>query len=551
MTPESKTTETVADSAEHQMVEQSPTEHSGAGVRPASQSLDSAQARVFRNVWFNFVGYAVTMLVALFISPLLVHKLGDVAYGVLALVQQLIGYTVLLDFGIRIAVTRYLAQHHAKDEIDTINHTMSTACVVAAIPATIIVLGGTFAAYFFPKVFSVPPQLVFTSRMAVVFMAIAAATAGPGSLFTACITAVSRYDLLSIRNIACVVFRGLLLWILLSLGKGLLTVAIVTLLVAVLGLSMEIWFAYSQLPTLRIGLQFFQWGTLHTLMRFSSYAFLTTIAVRLVYWSDNIVVGAILGTAAVTYYSIGGALIQYLRDAMSTVTMVFSPIASQMDALARRDSLQRLLVSGSKIGSLVAVPGVIVFVLAGPAFLSLWMGPDYGTKSGPILILLSGTILVLPLASIYSHVLYAMNRHAVGGVVAMAEAAANVGLSVWFARRMGIEGVALGTLIPAVLFQGVVMPLYTARVVGIRTVTFYTKGLLGPFLAAPPAVAVLCVARFYGWLQSWTHWCLCVLLSVLLYFVFVWLFVLFREEKDFLVKSIRSSGLLPESWLRR
>jgi O-antigen/teichoic acid export membrane protein len=497
------------------------------------------------NIWFNFGGYAVTLGVTFFISPLMVHHLGNTAYGVWALVQQFVGYSLLLDFGIRIAVTRFLAQYHARSDRDAIDRLLSTASLIALVPAGLIVLGGGVTAYFFPHWFSIPEYLVRPSQLSLFLVALAMAVSGPGSLFTACVAAVSRYDLLTFRNSVFVVLRGVLLWIFLSLGYGLLAVATINLAATLVGLLMDVWFARSQLPGLRVRLSMFDWSTLRKLLHFSFFAFLISIAVRLVYWSDNVVVGAVLGPVAVALYAVGGTMVQFARDAMDNLTRVYAPMSAQMDALGMKGALQRLYVSGARLGSLAIMPGTVSFLLTGPVFLTLWMGPEFGRKSGPVMIILSATLFLLPLAGIYSHVLYATNRHHVNGFVALSEAFSNLGLSIWLVHRLGIVGVAWGTLIPATITQGIIMPIYAARILGVSPRELYDRAILRPLLAALPSSAFLWFVTKSGWLSHWGPFLLANGVSLVLYALVVWRFVLEREEKAIVIDSLHKTGLAP------
>jgi len=48
--------------------------------------------RIIRNVLSNWAGYSITTVVAFFISPFVVHTLGNMGYGIWVLVGSLTGY---------------------------------------------------------------------------------------------------------------------------------------------------------------------------------------------------------------------------------------------------------------------------------------------------------------------------------------------------------------------------------------------------------------------------------------------------------------------------
>src|SRR5712691_9476533 len=80
-----------------------------------------------RSVALNWIALVVSIGVAFFLSPFVVHRLGNVAYGVWTLVNSMIAYMGLLDLGLRGAVTRFVSKYHANGE-----HLESSRAVSAA-----------------------------------------------------------------------------------------------------------------------------------------------------------------------------------------------------------------------------------------------------------------------------------------------------------------------------------------------------------------------------------------------------------------------------------
>src|SRR2546425_12295303 len=69
-----------------------------------------------RSVALNWIALVISIGVAFFLSPFVVHRLGNVAYGLWTLVISMTAYMGLLDLGLRGAVTRFVSKHHALRE---------------------------------------------------------------------------------------------------------------------------------------------------------------------------------------------------------------------------------------------------------------------------------------------------------------------------------------------------------------------------------------------------------------------------------------------------
>jgi O-antigen/teichoic acid export membrane protein len=510
-----------------------------ASVPEPPNALESAKARIPRNVLCNLCAYGVNLVVGLIIAPLVVHGLGTSAYGVWALIGDMIGYSTLLDLGIRIAVSRYISWHHARGQTREINSILTTGLAFAFVSATILLAGGVVLAMNLTHFFAIPPDLVHSARIAVLLVAAGVAISFPGSLFTGCVTAVSRYDLLSIRNSAWVVCRAVLLWIVLRHGGGIVAVASASLVVACFGYLLDLIFARRILRNLSLGRQYFDLGTLKILVHFSIYAFILSISWRLLFMTDTLVVGFVLGPAVVTFYAVVTGLTTVLRDSLGTVATLYSPLASQMDALGQRKSLQRLFLVGSRVGFAYVVTGVVALVILGPHFLGLWMGPAFILRSGPILRLLAIEVSFYALSFTCGQVLYGMNKHRVNAWVSLSNAAVNFTLSTILIRHWGPVGVAWGTVIPAFVVEVLVLPLYTARLVRVSPVRFYVSSVLKPIAAAAPYALWLWFALSHAMVGGYISLAVVAAAGVALYAAMLWIIGLGNEEKELLSRWLR------------
>src|SRR5689334_7759573 len=86
----------------------------------------SAGRTVF-NVLTNWGAVLLGMSISFVLSPFLVHHLGDARYGLWGVIGSIIGYLGLLDFGIRVGVTRFVARHDATGDREAATRLVSTA----------------------------------------------------------------------------------------------------------------------------------------------------------------------------------------------------------------------------------------------------------------------------------------------------------------------------------------------------------------------------------------------------------------------------------------
>ena len=68
-----------------------------------------SKSRIYaRNLGANWIGYGANLAVMFFMSPFVVHSLGNARYGVWTLLTSLTGYLGLVDIGVRGGTGRYI-----------------------------------------------------------------------------------------------------------------------------------------------------------------------------------------------------------------------------------------------------------------------------------------------------------------------------------------------------------------------------------------------------------------------------------------------------------
>jgi len=144
------------------------------------------------------------------------------------------------------------------------------------------------------------------------------------------------------------------------------------------------------------------------------------------------------------------------------------------------------------------MPILVTLLTRGNSFIGVWMGPQYSRTSGTVLAILAAALLFsLPNAAA-SSIALGIEKHKTVGKWAIGEAAVNLSLSVELARKFGIYGVAIGTLVPSLVVNVAFWPRYVTKLVKINYRQVFVS-VWGPlFLSAVPfAVASYLVDVFF------------------------------------------------------
>src|ERR1700674_1012738 len=125
---------------------------------------DFGRPGTIRNVFSNWGSIAVAMAINVFLSPYVVHHLGNAVYGVWTVILSLTGYLGLLDLGVRGAVTRYVAKFHAERDHRRAGEVASSAMVIFGTVGLIALLASAVLAGFVIARLHIPPQYLMAAR---------------------------------------------------------------------------------------------------------------------------------------------------------------------------------------------------------------------------------------------------------------------------------------------------------------------------------------------------------------------------------------------------
>ena len=440
---------------------------------------------------------AAGMAVGFFLSPFLVHRLGNVAYGVWVLAMSSVSYFGLLDLGLRNSVTMFVAKGHTTGDHEGASEVLSAALWVRIqIAALVMVLSGVLVVAF-PIIFKVTPAMAADARVVVFLMGLSFAIYMSIGVFGGILSALNRYDLYTLVVLTQLALRVIGVVTVLRTGHGIVAVAWCELFAATVSNVLFVYVARRIYPELRISLKKPNWEVLQRIWSYSVYVFLLMVAVQLVYQTDNLVVGAFVSAAAVTFYSIGNSLCGYTRGLVGVMTATFTPAASTYDAAGDTSSLRALYYNGTRATMAVSLPILITLIFRGDNFIGVWMGPQYSRTSGIVLAILA-TALVFSLQNTpATSMAFGIEKHKTIAMWAIGEAIANLTLSIVLARKIGIYGVAIGTLVPSLAVNLLLWPRYVCHLVGIHYREVFLK-VWGPvFLSAVPFASVSCLVNAF------------------------------------------------------
>jgi O-antigen/teichoic acid export membrane protein len=221
------------------------------------------------------------------------------------------------------------------------------------------------------------------------------------------------------------------------------------------------------------------------------------VAVQVIINTDNLVIGATLSVGIVTFYAIGGSLIAYSGQVVSSMSTTFTPLASNLEASSRFEDLQKLLMKGTQATLAISLPISLTLLLRGKTFIGLWMGPQYAEISGTVLQILVIAQVSSVATNTAGSIMMATGKHKPVALWTVGEAVLNFGLSIILVKTVGIYGVAWGTSVSNALLTVLFWPRYVRKVLGVPERKYIVEGWMKVIACSIPFGIVVAVADHY------------------------------------------------------
>src|SRR6201997_2754950 len=457
---------------------------------------------IFKNVGSSWFSLGVSILVGVFLSPFILHRLGDTAFGIWVLIFSVTGYYGLFDLGIRSSVIRYVSTYTATDDVAGLARLINTSLATYTAIGSLAMAVTMVCTLYVDRLFRIPSDFLVTARWLFLIVGVSVAVGFPTGVFGGILEGLQRFYWVNVTNLVSTLLRAALIVVALTRGYGLITVALITVILPIIG-SIVRAIIVLHLLKIRFGWKYVDRGALREIANYSAITFILMIAYKLRFKTDEIVIGTFLSVTAITYFSIGDRLLDYASEVVSSLAQIFVPMSGQSDARGDTEQLRKILIAGNRACALIIFPITAVLIILGKSVIEAWVGARTVAASYPVLVVLAIPMTCALSQAASTRILYGMAKHRSMAWVTLMESIANLILSIMLIRPFGIVGDAAGTAIALFCTSLYFMPRHLCRLLGIRIRTFLREAYSLPILLVMPFIAALLLMR--RWFVAHTY----------------------------------------------
>lgn len=456
--------------------------------------LTNLKVQALRNIGSNWFGLAVSIVVGFFLSPFILHRLGDDAFGLWVLIFSITGYYGLFDLGIRSSIIKYVAKYAATRDYDSLTRLINSSLFAYSCLSGVLLLITVLGSWWVDSIFRVSPAFLGTARWLFLIVGTSLALSLPLTVFGGVLQGLQSFHWLNLIQVASNLLRALFIVVALNRGRGLITIALITVVLPLLASGVYI-LVLRRLIAFALGRHYIDRGSLRLLINYGAVTLMIIVAERLRFQSDAMVIGIFLSSSAITYFSIGSKLVDYANNVVDSMADTFMPMSSHFDAKGDASRMHQLFVAGNRACAMVILPICATLIILGKSIIEAWVGPKYVSSSYIVLVLLIVPRTVFRCQGASTRILFGMARHKPLAIALLIEGVANLVLSIVLVRRFGIVGDAVGTAIPLLCTSLFFLPYYLCQLLEIRISEFVRQAYTLPLALCAPLVGALLLMR--------------------------------------------------------
>ncbi|MFM8574264.1 MAG: lipopolysaccharide biosynthesis protein [Pirellula sp.] len=471
----------------------------------------SVAATLVRNVVSSWMGFGVQVLITLLLTPCIIEGVGLEAYGIWLFLGSAVGYYGLVDMGLRAGITQCVTRQVASGDIEGLRRQLATYNPVMSILGCLVVLISLGVWQVLPHVIEVSQDQLKFLGVTVIVQSIGIGIGIAMVPYAAVLVGLERYDLSEGSAILSRIISALLIYIGIRLGGGLVALSIAYALGNLFDSFLRFTLATKLLPGIRGIAWVIDRKDILGLIRNTYLNTIVQLSRQVIYFSSSIIVGVLFTASAIPAYSIAASFVEYATKLLMVSTRVLFPTMVAIDEKGTKTQLLELYKLSSRLATGFSLAIFIIGAVWIEPFLRLWLGSISGAdeiiQNAPIIFAILGASTIA-VAMQRSGAQLLLAKDAVGSLakLMLMEALATLSLSFGFGYLWGLKGVAIGTLVPSVLFSWLFYIPKHANILRSKYSMLLGAMLFRPILFGFALFCLLILLKNFNWdLSDWFH----------------------------------------------
>lgn len=441
---------------------------------------DKIIKNTFYYILFQFFGFIFPLI----LTPFIISYIGEVQFGIYALVLGFIGMFNLFDLSISSSFIVFISRYNVKKDFENLNKYFNTGLFFYFLFSVVIAIIGFIFSKPLLSLLNIPKELFETSVKVFNIGLIVFLITSSFTIFSSVLISLQKMYITSMAGILIGLTNLIVTIIILKAGYGLTGLMWVQVMIAVAGAAVNIFYAMKFLPELKVGFRHFGKEPVREMTKFGAQMQISKLATFASEKYDEFLLAYFSILNNVTYFNLANRISRAGRLIPFQILPQIAPAASELAAKGEREKLNELFSDATKYLTLVSVPVFIFIFVFSDLIITTWVGPGYELSSNILRIMCVGQLINMTFSAPGNSIIPNTGIPKYQMAEGLLNLCINIVLSFLLIKFFGIYGAAIGNTVSIIISSTYIL---------IVSAAFFNRNKLRFFSASyiKPAVAGL------------------------------------------------------------
>lgn len=490
-----------------------------------------AKSEVKWGALLSYVLIALNSIYGLIIMPFVLGAIGESEYGVYKTIGAMTATISVMELGLGGTMQKYIAQYRAQKE-EKKAYNFSAMCIIQAVVMAVVMAVVGFGLFFtlnpvYGNTFTAH-ELYRAKQIYVVLISYVILHIFENVLF-GIISGYNRFIFTNSAKLTTLVAKIIIYIIILPIFKNSLAIVLTMLALEFVIIAAECIYIKFVLKH-RVKLYSWDKAVFKETFVYTLLLFVQSIIIQFNGNVDNMVIGSVIGTAAVTVYSFAIQIFNMYEQCATSVSSVILPsVTNVIFGGAKPKDLENMVVKYGRVQWAILGAALGGFICLGQDFFKLWLGNGFEDCYYLALILMIPVTFPLIVNTCLA-ILKAKNLLAFRTVSLAYSVVLNIILTVIGTRIWGYYAAAIGTAVSTIVGSVLSLNIYYYVKLKMNMFRVYFRIMHKIILCiAVPTVVCILINPFFG--VSWFAFLAKAAVFVGIYGILMLVFGLNKNEK--------------------
>jgi O-antigen/teichoic acid export membrane protein len=323
--------------------------------------------------WFNII---CVIFINFFLISFVVKKVGVANYGGWTGIMSIIGYLNLLDAGLSVSLQHYISKYNTTGENFKLTSIFSSAYIIYAIGSVLAGIICLVVSIWYSSLFPKVPDIAAAQCSVALYWVAAGMVIYILNLpIQGSLMGLQKYPIRNIIEIIGLTAQAVFIVFIFKISSPSLVYMGAAFFLTICLRFILSFIALKRInPYLVFKKSFVSKESLKQVLSYSGHSAFWTLATVVVRDSGPLVSNAMLSSTASTYLFVASRLTTAIGSFMTSMGLVFIPLASSLKASNDITLIRKALIRGTRIGSVISMISAVILLIYGENIIKFWVG---------------------------------------------------------------------------------------------------------------------------------------------------------------------------------